>query len=106
MVAAGVVHAVGEEVLWHGLFIECFPDDAVRGAVWPLAGFTLWHLAPQIIFPARIGRARFLLGALAVGAPGTEVARRQKGVFATTLSHALVDSAGVRANEFRIGRRR
>ncbi|HEX5532217.1 MAG TPA: CPBP family glutamic-type intramembrane protease [Actinomycetales bacterium] len=106
MVGAGVVNAVTEEVLWHGVFSECFPDDAVRGVVWPLAGFTFWHLAPQIILPARISRGRFLLGALAVGAAGSVVARRQQGLLATTLSHALVDSAGVRANEFRLGRRR
>lgn len=49
MVASAAVNAPLEELLWRGLFLEMFPDDLVRGAVWPLAGFALWHLAPQVM---------------------------------------------------------
>jgi hypothetical protein len=30
--------------------------------VWPWIGFTIWHLAPQVILPSRRGRVRFLVG--------------------------------------------
>jgi hypothetical protein len=62
MVGTAAVNATTEELLWRGMFLEVFPDDPVRGALWPLAGFSLWHLAPQIVLPSRHGRAGFVLG--------------------------------------------
>jgi Type II CAAX prenyl endopeptidase Rce1-like len=55
--AAGVavVNAVGEELLWRGLFVAAFPEDPVWGWLWPAAGFTAWHLAPQAVLPSRPG---------------------------------------------------
>jgi hypothetical protein len=43
----------------------------VRGALWPLAGFTVRHLAPQSVLPSSRGRVRFLVGAAVVGATST-----------------------------------
>jgi hypothetical protein len=54
MLGTAAVNAVGEELLWRGVFVELFPDDVARGAVWPLIGFTLWHLAPQVILPSAV----------------------------------------------------
>ena len=53
--AAGVavVNAAGEELLWRGLFVATFPDDPVRGWLWPAVGFTAWHLAPLAVLPPR-----------------------------------------------------
>jgi membrane protease YdiL (CAAX protease family) len=72
MVGIAVVNAVGEELLWRGVFLDRFTDDVVRGALWPLAGFTVWHLAPQLILPSPRGLVGFLLGAAvgAVSCPG------------------------------------
>ena len=60
MLASAAVNAVGEELLWRGTFIELVPDDTGRGATWSLLWFALWHLAPQLILPSRIGRWRFV----------------------------------------------
>ena len=38
MIGSAAVNAIGEELLWRGVFSEEFPDDLVWGAVWPLAG--------------------------------------------------------------------
>jgi hypothetical protein len=62
MAGSAVVNAVGEEVLWRGAYLDAFPEDVWLGAVWPWVGFTLWHLAPQLVFPTRRGRAGFLGG--------------------------------------------
>jgi hypothetical protein len=51
MAGIAVVNGVGEELLWRGAYLDTFPEDAWRGAVWPWVGFTLWHPAPQIVFP-------------------------------------------------------
>jgi hypothetical protein len=67
MVGSAAINAVGEALLWRGVFLEEFPDDPVRGCLWPLAGLAVWHLAPQIVLPSRLGRVRFVLGAAAVG---------------------------------------
>jgi predicted cobalt transporter CbtA len=66
-----VLNALGEELLWRGVFVETFPRDLVRGALWPLAGFAVWHLAPQSILPSALGRCRFVLGAALVGSAST-----------------------------------
>jgi Type II CAAX prenyl endopeptidase Rce1-like len=79
MVVPAALNATSEELLWRGMFLEVFPDDPVQGAIWPLAGFSLWHLAPQIVLPSRHGRAGFVLGAAAVGAASALVSWRSRG---------------------------
>lgn len=50
------MNALGEELLWRGLFLEVFPGEVFRGALWPLFGFALWHLAPEAILVSSQGR--------------------------------------------------
>jgi membrane protease YdiL (CAAX protease family) len=104
MMGTAAVNAVGEELLWRGLFLDQFRGDVVRGAVWPLVGFTAWHLAPQLILPSSRGRAGFLLGAAMVGAACTAVAWRAGGLRYVLLPHLLTDACGVGAARFRLGR--
>jgi membrane protease YdiL (CAAX protease family) len=104
MVGSAVANATGEELLWRGVFADTFPADLLRGTLWPLAGFTLWHLAPQIVLPSRRGRAAFIAGAGAVGAVSALVTWRTGGVRGTLLPHALTDACGVTAARFRLGR--
>jgi hypothetical protein len=104
MIGTATVNAVGEELLWRGTFLDQFPGDIVAGALWPLAGFTVWHLAPQVILPSSRGRAAFLLGAAVVGAACTAAAWRTGGLRNVLLPHVLTDACGVRAARFRLGR--
>ena len=78
-----------------GLFLAQFPGDAVRGAV---AAGRVHRLAPgSATDPAVLrGRARFLLGAAAVGGASTAAAWRTGGVRAVLLPHVLTDACGVR----------
>jgi membrane protease YdiL (CAAX protease family) len=106
LVAAGIaaVNAVGEELLWRGVFLTQFRGDVVRGALWPLAGFTAWHLAPQVVRPSPRGRTPFVLGSAVVGASATVTAWRTGGLRSVVLPHALTDACGVRAARFWLGR--
>ena len=104
MVVTAAVNAVGEELLWRGAFVEEFPDDPWRGAVWPLLGFAVWHLAPQVILPSRIGRLRFILGSALVGTASTLAAWREGGLRWVLAPHAATDACGVTAALFRLGR--
>ena len=103
MVGSAALNATGEELLWRGMFLEVFPDDAVRGALWPLAGFSLWHLAPQIVLPSRHGRAGFVLGAAVVGAASALVSWRSRGLRWVLLPHTATDACGVIPARFRLG---
>lgn len=104
MLSTAVVNAVGEELLWRGVFVEHFDEDVVLGALWPLAGFSLWHLAPQQVLPSALGRWRFVLGAAVVGSASTISAWRNKGLRNCLVPHALTDACGVTAARFRLGR--
>jgi hypothetical protein len=103
MVGSAAVNAVGEELLWRGIFIHEFPDDVVRGALWPLAGFSIWHLAPQMVFPSGMGRWQFVLGAGFVGLCSVGSAWRNKGLRNCVLSHIATDACGVTVARFRLG---
>ncbi len=104
MLSSALVNAVGEELLWRGVFIEQFPDEAWRGAVWPLAGSVAWHLAPQLILPSSMGRGRFLAGAAVVGTASTVAAWRGRGLRWVLVPHVATDASGVTAALFRQGR--
>ena len=104
MAGTAVLNAGGEELLWRGMFLAAFPRNPVVGAVWPLVGFTVWHLAPQVILPSRMGRGRFLLGAAAVGLASTVTAWRGGGLRAVLLPHIATDACGVAAARYRLGR--
>jgi hypothetical protein len=103
MIGTATVNATAEELLWRGMFLEVFPDDPVRGALWPLAGFSLWHLAPQIVLPSRHGRAGFVLGAALVGAASARASWRSRGLRWVLLPHIATDACGVRPARFRLG---
>ena len=102
MIGTGVVNAVAEELLWRGLFVHEFPKDPLRGAAWPLVGFSIWHLAPQIVLPSPIGRWKFVLGAAFVGSASTLSNWRNEGLRNCLLPHIATDACGVTAARFRL----
>jgi membrane protease YdiL (CAAX protease family) len=54
----GVTNALAEEVLWRGLPLAVFPDERVRGWLWPSVCFTAWHLIPLSCAPIRADAGR------------------------------------------------
>jgi hypothetical protein len=103
---AGVVAAVnatGEELLWRGLFVAAFPEDAVRGWLWPAVGFTVWHLAPASVRPPRQGRV-FLAGSALIGAGFGWVAWRTRSLRWTLPAHVVTDASGLSAARFWLDR--
>lgn len=98
------VNAAGEELLWRGLFVAAFPDDPVRGWLWPAVGFTAWHLAPLSVRPARRGTPAFLLATALIGAGFGWVAWRTRSLRWTLPPHVATDACGLRAARFWLGR--
>jgi Type II CAAX prenyl endopeptidase Rce1-like len=103
---AGVVAAVnatGEELLWRGLFVVGFPDDPVRGWLWPAAGFTAWHLAPTSVRPARQPVA-FLAGSALIAVGMGWIAWRTRSLRWTLPAHLATDANGLSVARFWLGR--
>jgi hypothetical protein len=72
-----------------------YPDDPIRGWLWPAAGFTAWRTIPLAV--RSHGAARVLAGAGLVGLGSGWVAWRTGSIAATAPAHVLTDSCGVRA---------
>jgi Type II CAAX prenyl endopeptidase Rce1-like len=102
--AVAAVNATGEELLWRGLFVSAFPEDPVRGWLWPAIGFTVWHLAPVSVRPPRQGRL-FLAGSALIGAGFGWVAWRTRSLRLTLPAHVVTDASGLPAARFWLGRR-
>ena len=101
--AVAAINATGEELLWRGLFVATFPDDPIRGWLWPAIGFTVWHLAPMSMRPPRRGRL-FLAGSALIGAGFGWVAWRTGSLRLTLPAHLVTDASGLPGARFWLGR--
>ena len=104
MVASALVNAVGEELLWRGVFMEELADQRRLAMLWSMIGFSAWHLAPQLVLPSPMGRWRFVAGSAVVGTASTLVAWRSGGLRYVIAAHFLTDACGVTAARLRLGR--
>jgi hypothetical protein len=63
--AVGLCNGVCEELLWRAVPAAVYPEDPIRGWLWPAAGFTAWHTVPLAV--RSHGAGRVLAGAALVG---------------------------------------
>jgi membrane protease YdiL (CAAX protease family) len=47
-----IVNGICEELLWRGLYVKAFPGNLLLGVAFPSVGFALWHISPQLVYPA------------------------------------------------------
>lgn len=82
------VNGLCEEILWRGLYVRLFPRSPWLAILVPSLGFALWHLAPQIVFPAEnvIG---FIISTFFLALPYGYIAYRTGSAKWTALSHSL-----------------
>ena len=80
--------------------VAVFPDDPVRGWLWPAAGFTAWHLVP---LDARSSTTRrryaVLVGAAVIGLGQGWIAQKTSSLALVTPVHALTDACGIRPGQ-------
>ena len=60
------VNGICEELLWRGLYVRAFPGNFWLAILFPAAAFALWHLAPQLVYPAE-NRLGFVLSTFLLG---------------------------------------
>lgn len=77
-----------EEILWRGLYVRLFPRNPWLGILYPSLGFALWHLAPQVVFPAEnvIG---FVIATFFLALPYGYIAYHTGSARWTAISHSL-----------------
>jgi len=93
----GITNAMAEEALWRGVPAAIFPDDPVRGWLWPAVGFTAWHLAPLSARRSSPGRqASLLFGAAVIGVAHGWIVQRTGSLALVAPVHAFTDSCGLR----------
>ncbi|HEY3318564.1 MAG TPA: CPBP family intramembrane glutamic endopeptidase [Coriobacteriia bacterium] len=92
-----LVNGTAEELLWRAAPVAAFPHQPLLAVVVPALGFGAWHLAPQIVLPARGrgGAAAFTAAAVVLGlCYGTVVYVTGSATLAIA-SHVLTDFLGL-----------
>lgn len=94
-----IMNGVLEEVFWRGLFARTFANDAVRGVVYPAAGFALWQLVPFSLFPIWFpGDAiALVVVSLGLGLLYGWIAWRTGSIRWTALAHVSMNLSGIGA---------
>ncbi|MCC6612612.1 MAG: CPBP family intramembrane metalloprotease [Anaerolineae bacterium] len=90
-----LVNGTAEEILWRGTYVSVFPGNWIWGWLYPALGFGLWHLSPQVVFPARSGAWKFAVSAIFLGLAFGWVAYSTGSIVWTTVSHILLYCAGL-----------
>lgn len=93
----GTTNALAEEAFWRALPVTVFPEDTVRGWLWPAAWFTAWHLVP--LSAAGAGRRRaaeVLTGAAVIGAGYGWIVANTGSVTRVLVPHVITDASGIR----------
>ncbi|WP_298408610.1 CPBP family intramembrane glutamic endopeptidase [uncultured Chloroflexus sp.] len=83
-----MINGCGEELLWRGMYVHLFPRNIWLAMVYLSFGFALWHLAPQIIFPAE-SVIEFVVATLWLGLAYGVIAYRTGAVTWPALAHSL-----------------
>jgi membrane protease YdiL (CAAX protease family) len=92
----GTTNALAEEAFWRALPVAVFPDDMIRGWLWPATCFTAWHLVPLSAAGAGGRRtAAVLTGAALIGTGYGWIAVRTGSVAPLLGPHVITDASGV-----------
>ena len=87
-IPVAIINGVCEELLWRGLYIKIFPDNAWLAILFPTIGFALWHLVPVQIFSVE-DKLAFVLSTFLLGLAYGWIAFKTGSAKWTAISHSL-----------------
>ncbi len=90
-----LINGIAEELLWRGTYVTVFPQNWVFGFLYPSLAFGLWHLSPQVIYPAQGGALKFALSAVFLGFAFGWIAFSTSSILLAVISHIVLDLAGL-----------
>jgi len=88
-IPVAIINGTLEEILWRGLYIKAFPQKLFPGFIYPALGFALWHMSPQLIFPAESGIFTFVGSAFLLGLGYGWIVYKTSSIKWTALSHSV-----------------
>ena len=88
-IPVALINGVCEEILWRGVYVRLFPKNIWLAVIYPMVGFALWHLAPQLVFPAENGEWTFVLSTFFLGGSYGWIAYRTRSIKWPVISHSL-----------------
>jgi len=83
------VNGICEEILWRGVYVRIFPSNWFWGLLFPSLGFALWHIAPQLIYPAEGGIFSLVISAFFLGLCYALAAYRTGSMKWAGISHSI-----------------
>jgi membrane protease YdiL (CAAX protease family) len=83
-----IIDGVSEELFWRGFYIREFGNDVLWGIMIPSAFFSLWHFAPQIVFPHN-NQIGFVISTFCLGLVYGIVAYKTKSAKWSAIGHSL-----------------
>jgi membrane protease YdiL (CAAX protease family) len=84
-----VINGVCEELLWRGLYVKALRGNMILGVVYPLVGFALWHISPQLLIPAGTGVWPFVLSTFFLGISYGWISYRTGSIKWNAISHSI-----------------
>ena len=88
-IPVAIVNGICEELLWRGLYVRAFPRNPVLGVVYPSLGFALWHISPQLVFPAESGVWPFVVSTFFLGISYGWISYRTRSIKWNAISHSI-----------------
>jgi len=90
-IPVAIITGTCEELLWRGLYTKVFPKKVLSGLIYPAIGFAVWHLSPQLIYPAEMPGGMFAFAGLTffLGLCYGLVAYKTGSCKWTAISHSL-----------------
>jgi membrane protease YdiL (CAAX protease family) len=88
-IPVAIINGICEELLWRGLYVRAFPENPLLGVVYPTVGFALWHISPQLVFPAQTGIWTLVLSTFFLGISYGWISYRTGSIRWNALSHGL-----------------
>lgn len=89
VIPTAIINGICEELLWRGLYIKVFPENPALGIIYPSIGFALWHICPQLVFPAETGITPFVLSTFFLGISYAWISYRTGSIKWNVISHSL-----------------
>jgi membrane protease YdiL (CAAX protease family) len=98
-IGLSVMNAAMEEILWRGTFLKLMGATSKWYIPFSSFGFAIWHFAPMTIYGNHNpgGSLSFVAAAFLLGISYSIVAKENKSILLTTISHILFDFSGLGA---------
>jgi membrane protease YdiL (CAAX protease family) len=88
-IPVAIINGVCEELLWRSLYVKTFSDNTALGIIYPSIGFALWHISPQLVFPAESGIWPFVCSTFFLGISYGWISYRTSSIKWVALSHSI-----------------